>query len=200
MANITKLKIIFLNVNSLVSNYKRNELLNLLKEYVLDIVLLSETKLNNNYKIFYKDYKIILNNRSKLGKDGRTAIFIKRNLAYEEISFNYKKVTLENTIIKIKSSCRTNLYVVSVYGIRSYNKTFADKLNNLFTKLNLSNDNNFYVIASDFNAKHITWSNIRNNNKLIRNYFAALPYLNNGLNNHSSGLSGSRIHQKLVSK
>lgn len=54
--------------------------------------------------------------------------------------------------------------MVSVYGTGKHNRFFAEELNNLFIKLSFNNDNNFYVIAGDFNAKQSTWGNNKNNN------------------------------------
>lgn len=153
MADITKLRIIALNVNFLISNFKRNELLRLLKEKVPDIVLLSETKRNDRHKIFYKDYDLIKKNRYNSINDGGTAILIKKNLAFEEICLNDKRIALEKTIIEIKTTSKKNFYVVFVYGTKKHNRFFSNELNNLLIKLKFNNSNNFCIIAGDFNAK-----------------------------------------------
>lgn len=41
-----------------------------------EMVLLCETKLKDNHRIFYKEYEIVQNNRSKLARGGGTAILI----------------------------------------------------------------------------------------------------------------------------
>ena len=74
-----RLKIISINVNSLIQNQRRECLLNFIETHNPDIVLLNETKLNPKYKIHFKDFNLVRNDRpnSKLG--GGTAILIKKN-------------------------------------------------------------------------------------------------------------------------
>ena len=48
---INNLKIIAINVNSIITNYKRYSLHKFLNTHDLDIILLSETKLNPNHKL-----------------------------------------------------------------------------------------------------------------------------------------------------
>lgn len=58
-----KLKIISINVNSIVKNQRRASLMQLIKAQNPDIIFLSETKLNNTHVLKFKDYNIIRNDR-----------------------------------------------------------------------------------------------------------------------------------------
>ena len=54
---IDKLKMILVNVDLIITNQRRNSLLNFSKIHNPDIVAISETKLNSKHKIDFKDYK-----------------------------------------------------------------------------------------------------------------------------------------------
>lgn len=62
--NLAKLKLLTINVNSIVINQKRATLTNILKLQKPDVVFLSETKLKANHKISFKNYQIIRTDRS----------------------------------------------------------------------------------------------------------------------------------------
>lgn len=59
-----KLSIIAVNVNSIITHQKRNELLDLTKKHNPDVVCLSETKLNKNHQMSFKNYKFIRRDRA----------------------------------------------------------------------------------------------------------------------------------------
>jgi len=48
---------------------------------------------------------------------------------------------------------------VSVYANYGNNDEFNEEFNHLFNTLDLSNINNFYLIAGDMNARHENWKN-----------------------------------------
>lgn len=74
-----KLKIITINVNSIISNNKRQILNSFLNDHKPDIVLITETKLKPIYKLSFKNYKLIRADRlNKPG--GGCAILIKKKL------------------------------------------------------------------------------------------------------------------------
>ena len=60
---ISKINIFQINVNSLISNKKRQELNMFLQKNSPDFVLINETKLNNTHKCFFKNYNLIRNYR-----------------------------------------------------------------------------------------------------------------------------------------
>ena len=64
MALNQNIKIISVNVNSIVTNARRYNLLNFINKHEPDIVLLNETKLNSNHRISFEHYNIIRNGRS----------------------------------------------------------------------------------------------------------------------------------------
>lgn len=83
---LNNLKIISPNVNSLVNNYKRMALLNLLDTQNLDIALLNETKLNEKHTLFFRNYNCIRNDRANAKRRG-IAMLIKKQIKYDEIIF-----------------------------------------------------------------------------------------------------------------
>lgn len=82
---LKKLKIISINVNSIIKNQRRATLMNLIDKQNPDIILLSETKLNKKHVITFEKYDIIKNDRNENGMGGGTAIIIKKNIKYKEI-------------------------------------------------------------------------------------------------------------------
>ena len=74
-----KLKIISINVNSLIQNQRRDCLLNFTETHKPDIVLINETKLNPKYKIHFKDFTLVRNDRPNSKMRGGTAILIFKN-------------------------------------------------------------------------------------------------------------------------
>lgn len=107
MANRTnypsQIKIAAINVNSLITNYRRFELLHFAQLHNLDIILISETKLNSKYRLQFKEYNIIRTERLNATRGGGTAILMKNKFQYKTIthpsSHNYQ--ILEYTIIKL---------------------------------------------------------------------------------------------------
>lgn len=154
------LKVASINVNSLISLSKRYDLFNFVTENDLDIVLICETKLNNNHRLQFSNYELMRTNRANNKNGGGTAILVKNTLPFELIptpSSRNNKI-LEYTIIKIKTiSLQSNLYLIALYANNDTNHFFIDELNTLFEKLNLNSPNNFYIIAGDFNARHTAW-------------------------------------------
>lgn len=75
---LAEIKIAAINVNSIIANYRRLELLEFINKYNHDIILLSETKLNNKYKLLFTDYNIIRTDRPNSIQGGGTAIVIKK--------------------------------------------------------------------------------------------------------------------------
>lgn len=67
---VKKLKIIAVNVNSIIKNQRRASVMNLIKKHNPEIILLGETKLNNTHKLTYEHYNIIRTDRNEK-KHGR---------------------------------------------------------------------------------------------------------------------------------
>lgn len=58
------LKMVSINVNSIVSNERRYNLINFIKNKKIDIAMINETKLKDKHKIYFKDYNIIRSDRA----------------------------------------------------------------------------------------------------------------------------------------
>lgn len=164
----TKLKIIQINVNSLIQISRRFELQQLIKKHNPDIVFLSETKLNAKHKIHFENYKVIRKDRKNAIQGGGTAILIKNNIKYS--NYTNKDINslknLETCIIRIPMVSNTNLYLISAYYPSGNNNIhFKPDIQKLFESMNLQNDNNYYILAGDLNCKHTDWGNRTNNPK-----------------------------------
>ena len=158
-SSINKLKIISVNTNSIISNKKRDELLTFIKKQNPEILLLSETKLNKNHKISFKDYNIIRTDRHNATQGGGTAIVIKKNIKYEIIESPSSKLNqiLEYSIIKIANNSSNVFYIISAYATNDSRNLFIQELEKLFHTLKLDKSDNYYVLAGDLNAKHPSW-------------------------------------------
>lgn len=72
-----KLKMISINVNSLVANQRRFNLKHFINKHKIDIALINETKLKNVRKVNFENYSIFRDDRIE-GRGGGTAIVIKK--------------------------------------------------------------------------------------------------------------------------
>lgn len=165
---IAKYKIIMMNVNSIISNYKRSQLLELINSKKPDIVLINETKLNKRHTLYFKNYDIVRNDRESGTKGGGTAIIIKKGIKFSHLHFVQHNKILENTTISIKLKNNEILYLVSIYAKKGRQSEFHLELNYLFNQLELHKLTNYYIIAGDFNAKHTEWANTENNERGIK--------------------------------
>lgn len=163
--NLNKIKIIACNVNSIVSNYKRDALGRLLKVHKPEIVLVNETKLNERRTIFYKNYHCIRNDRPKAKNGGGTAILVKKSIKFNIVNHIKTKPVIEKTIICINLRNNYKLYIMAIYATRGWNKDFIPELNKIYDGLKLDNLSNFYLIAGDLNARHHRWANEKCNDR-----------------------------------
>lgn len=155
-------KLISLNINSLISNKRRADLVDFLNKYKPDVLTLSETKLSLKHKIYFKEYECFRFDRPNSKRGGGTAILIKRSIPctrFNNDNINKFK-SLETTIINIPLRNNKKLIIVAIYipykkGTTAYKSEFTS----LFENLNINNLNNYYIIVGDLNAKHIAWSN-----------------------------------------
>lgn len=163
-----ELKIIHVNVNSLIKISRRYELNNFIKNNNPDIVLLNETKLNNKHKLFFENFKLVRSDRKGNNRGGGTAILVRKEIKFNTISnstidaFKY----LETCIIKIHTESNNVIYIISAYYPPGNNdESLKRELQKLFESLNLESHNNFYILAGDLNCKHTDWGNSVNNHK-----------------------------------
>lgn len=162
------LRIIAVNVNSIIKNYKRASLLALLEANAPDICLVSETKLNDKHNLEFQDYVVIRKDRPNSVYAGGTAILIKKMFKFQivhDAEFNKNKC-LETTIISVKISNSKNIFIISAYAPKSSTPDiFLVELENIFKKLQLHEENNYYILAGDLNAKHAKWRNTVSNTR-----------------------------------
>lgn len=114
---IKNLKIIALNVNSLIKHTRRANLKDFIGSTNPDLLLLSETKLNPKLRISFDGFNIARNDRPSNRRGGGTAILIKDGIKYEELLYKNTAAnpSLEATIIRINCAHK-NLHIVSVYA------------------------------------------------------------------------------------
>lgn len=165
---VKNLKIIEINVNSIIKTSRRYDLLNFIKLHNPDIVLLNETKLNTKHKLHFEEYELIRNDRLNSTRGGGVAILIKRHIKFK----NYTNKTsnllkcLEACIIKIPLLTNKTLYIISAYYPSGNNSNFLiSDLNSIFKSLNLQNSDIYYILSGDLNCKHSDWGNVINNTK-----------------------------------
>lgn len=157
--SLKKLKIISSNVNSIVSNCKRDALRRLIAVHDPEILLLNETKLNEKHTIFYKNYHCLRSDRPNANNGGGTAILIKKSIKFSTINYINTKSVIEKTIICIDLRDNHKLFLIAIYATRGWNKDFIPELRKIFEGLKLDNSSNFYFIAGDLNARHYRWNN-----------------------------------------
>lgn len=162
------LKIVEINVNSIIFISRRYNLSKFLQYHKPDIVLLNETKLNKKHKVSFESYDMIRTDRPNSSRGGGTAILIKSDIKYnvysDNIIRNFKY--LEVTIIKVPLKERKILFIISAYyPSGNTDPYFQTELNRLFDILNIEDTNNFYILGGDLNSKRKEWANKENNVK-----------------------------------
>lgn len=170
--NITNksLKIIQINVNSIIRISRRYELQSFLDEHKPDIVLLNETKLNPKHRVHFNNYKTLRKDRIGSIRGGGTAVLIKNNIKHNYYSNNVTNslLHLESCIIKIPLRGNKNIFVISAYYPAGNNNcNIKSDLFKLFDSIGLQDENNYYILAGDLNSKHTNWGNSTNNSKGI---------------------------------
>lgn len=157
-----------LNLNSIYSHQRRMALSDFLLQHKPDMLLVSETKLKPNCRVSFAGYTFVRDDRIDQGparNNGGTGIIIAEGIAYEHVrlpEFGKNKL-VETTVIRMRLSGSKKLYVVSAYGRTVDSTDFHTEFNRLFTALDLSHPDNYFVIAGDWNARHRSWLNPVNN-------------------------------------
>lgn len=173
---LNNLKIISINVNSIIKNQRRYYLFDFIENNKPDIVLLSETKLKFRNNFTLKDYDVILNNRNKpssgqgqnqnpnrnpnQSQGGGTGIIIKNNIKHEVVTLKRAHLlkTIELSIIKIKIDNQSKLFVISMYAPTHGTGPFSAELSLVFDELKLNEGDNYYILAGDLNGNHPLWA------------------------------------------
>lgn len=165
-----RLKIITLNVNSIIAIYRRTNLIKFLNTHNPDILVITETKLNKKHKLNINGYNIIRTDRPNTNTaGGGTAIIIKTNIKYSEINIlNQINSYIETTTIQLNLSDNSKLIIVALYSAHGTNNEFINSWEQIFNKLNLINSNIYYILTGDINARHSNWRNNTNNARGIK--------------------------------
>lgn len=163
--SVYRLKIISINVNSIVTIERRSRLLNFINKHAPDILLICETKLNKTHKIIFEHYNIIRTDRKNATLGGGTAILIKRTLKYTKLITSAMNgfECLETTTISLNIQDGNKLNIISAYAPHSSQPTFQAEFQKVFEALKLDDPHNYYIFAGDFNARHTNWLNPTNN-------------------------------------
>ena len=158
---MNKLKMISVNVDSIITNQRRNSLLNFLKIHNPDIVAISETKLNSKHKIDFKDYNIIRRDRPNATQGGGVAILIRKNLKFRRLMLSEVEQfkNLEIVTISLNLPDNQKLYIIAAYAAYGERLSFNKEIETLFQVLQLDDPDNYFVMAGDLNARHTSWLN-----------------------------------------
>ncbi|CAG5084237.1 Similar to RTase: Probable RNA-directed DNA polymerase from transposon BS (Drosophila melanogaster) [Cotesia congregata] len=158
-----------INANCLQHNVRRFELFSRIEQYNPDIVLISETKLTKNHYIQSHDYTVIRTDRPNSKQGGGTAIMIKNNIKHQIIKYptSEKNELLEFTIVQLLPSqhLEKKTFIISAYATNSNRKIFIQELNDVLQRLNLHNQNHFFILAGDLNARRKEWGDSKDNQR-----------------------------------
>ena len=141
------------NANSIRSKVKQMEVEYLLSKHRPLLMLLSETKLNDNDFVQFPRYRTYRNDRQSDGGGG-TAILIRENVKHEVVNTPSLKSS-EATCVKLPLSNSKYLVVNSFYCPKNLLRDDLQKLMNLHSNV---------FMGGDYNAKHCHWHNSDNNN------------------------------------
>lgn len=166
-----KLKIIHLNINSLRSVHKRQELSHFLNTEKPDILMLNETKLNNSHKVSFRNYNFIRNDRPNNKGGGGTGILIRDSLNFQQLTLSNLN-SIECTVVNLQMRNQKELLIASVYVAKDLKNTIDvqdfDKI------LSLKNSKSQFIMGGDFNAHHPLWKSnlISPNGRAIYDWFS----------------------------
>lgn len=83
------LNIVSINVNSIVANSRRYNLIHFIRKNKVDIAMINETKLKNKHKMYFDEYNVIRDDRLD-GNGGGTAVIIKKRLILNILNLTIK--------------------------------------------------------------------------------------------------------------
>lgn len=156
-----KLKVVAINVNSIIRIERRSNLLGFIKSNEPDILLLGETKLNKTHNLTFEHYNFIRTDRKNAQRGGGTAILLKKTYKYTVITIAEMSgfQCIETTVISLNLQEGKKMYIISAYSPVSNAPIFKFEFEKIFELLKLNEPQNFYLIAGDMNAKHTNWLN-----------------------------------------
>lgn len=124
----------------------------------IDIMMISETRLNSSIKLKIRNYQAI--RKDKDSNSGGIVILVKNGVPFKEVKIS-DKIAIENIGIKLAS----NIHVIAVYNSPSREFT-TQELEGLL------NVGNRVVVMGDMNARHTSWNCHTNNTagRVLYNY------------------------------
>lgn len=173
--NAYQLKIIALNVNSLIKITRRHNLDAFLNENKPDFLLISETKLKSIHKLALSNYEIHRTDRLN-DAGGGTAVLFKNSYKTEQIMCDLNISSFEYTMTQVFLNNNESIFIIAIYKPPSQQLNVRE-----LDKLIKECGNSKFVIGGDFNAKHRSWCNNVNENNGVK--------LNEWLNNPTNKLN-----------
>lgn len=164
------IKLIEINVNSLISLERRNNLCNFLSIHRPHIVLLVETVLNEKHRLIVPNYHFVRTDKTAFPNGRGTGILVRDNLKFQQINTSlWNLKTLETTAIMFETEDNQSILAVSIYRPHGNNAGLLD-VTDLDIIMDFKNRNNRckVIMGGDFNAKHQAWRNISRCNSGVK--------------------------------
>lgn len=160
--NPKPLNIIQINVGSLRTNIRRQNMSAFIKIHKPEVVLINEMVINHNHNVNFRDYIFTRNNKIPNEPGRGTGILVKHNIKHEPIDTTaWKLKTLEASAVKIHTTGGL-LFVIAAYRYNGSRTSIdTEDLDKMITKFRLSNASQL-VIGGDLNARHMNWGNNTN--------------------------------------
>lgn len=86
LISLDRLKVISVNVNSVVNTVRRDDLSDFLREHTPDVCLVCETKLSRRHRLAFDNYILVRQDRRNSILGGGVAILIRNFLQFEVIN------------------------------------------------------------------------------------------------------------------
>lgn len=187
-ASNRSLKVIEINVSSLISIKRRNDLSNFLGTHKPNVVLLVETNLSSIHKLSFPNYSFIRSDKTPSHLGRGTGILINNNLHYDKLNTTHWNLkSLETTALVIKSG-NNNYLLVAAYRFTKGPACFDTTDLNTIASINNSYPSCSLILGGDLNARHENWLN--------RNRCSNGIVLNNWLLNNALNQSVQLVHSK----
>lgn len=165
------LKMIFVNVNSIVSRHRRHYLNLFLMEHKPDVMLLAEHHLSSRHRFDVKGYKVFRRDRlSRRG--GGTAVLVRDRFRCEEVVLDTGAI--ESTAVCIRRVNGSDIIVVSMYLCPGV--VFTGDFFNAVQHLAVGSS---VIIGADLNARHPYWGDpfANESGRNLKDFLLASPDL-----------------------
>lgn len=150
---VGNIKVIALNVNSLIKTSRRHNLNEFISKNKPDFMLISETKLKHKHKLVFPRYDVYRNDRTT-DMGGGTAIICKNIYKADQITCDMAITSFEYTMLQISLNNNDSIFVIAIYKPPTQQINILE-LNTLIRMCGHSQ----FIIGGDFNAKHRSWKN-----------------------------------------